>query len=162
MKRILWIAVTVIVATAAAAPFLPLNFLRPSLEQALAKRLGRRIDIDQVSLTLFTGPGFALSGVTIREDPRAGIEPFIYAPTVDARVDWVGLIGGRRGFSSLRLVDPTLNLVKTPSGAWNVDYLIEARLANAPSLHLRGARVNVKIGDTKAAVYFDVTSWFGK
>jgi hypothetical protein len=155
MKRILRIAGIAVVAAACVAPFLPLPFLRPSLEQALAKRLGRPVDIDEVSLTLFTGPGFALSGVTIHEDPRAGIEPFVYAPTVDARVDWIGLIGGHRGFSSLRLADATINLVQTGAGAWNFQYLLEARLTDAPALHLRGARVNLKLGDTKALAYFD-------
>jgi hypothetical protein len=154
VKRTLWI-VAIAVVVACAAPFLPLPFLRPSLEQALAKRLGRRVDIDEVSLSLFTGPGFSLSGVTIHEDPRAGIEPFVYAGTVDARVDLLGLIAGRRGFSSLRLADATLNLVKTGAGAWNFQYLFDSRLVDAPALHLRGARVNFKLGQTKSVLYFD-------
>jgi len=155
MRRTLWIAGAVLVAAALAAPFLSLPFLRPTLQQALANRFGRRVDIDDVSLTLFAGPGFALSGVTIHEDPRAGIEPFIYAPTADARIDLLGLIAGRRGFSSLRLANATLNLVKTDAGPWNFQYLLEKRLTDAPTLHLRGTRVNLKVGQTKAFLYFD-------
>jgi hypothetical protein len=155
MKRILWIAGAVLLAVAVAAPFLPLPFLRPTIEQALANRLGRHVTIDEVSLSLFAGPGFALSGLTIHEDPRAGIEPFIYAPTADARIDLLGLIAGRRGFSSLRLADATLNLVKTGAGPWNFQYLLDRRLTDAPALHLRGTRVNLKVGQTKAFLYFD-------
>ncbi len=155
MKRILWIAGAVLLVAAIAAPFLPLPFLRPTIEQALANRLGRRVTIDEVSLSLLAGPGFALSGVTIHEDPRAGIEPFIYAPTADARIDLLGLIAGRRGFSSLRLANTTLNLVKTDAGPWNFQYLLDRRLTDAPALHLRGTRVNLKVGQTKAFLYFD-------
>jgi hypothetical protein len=143
------------VLVACAAPFLPLSFLRPRVENALSAKLGRRVDIGDVSFTLFTGPGFALSNIIVHEDPRAGIEPFVYAQTADARLDLLALLQGRRGFSSLRLVDATLNLVKTRAGDWNFQYLNAARLEDAPTLHFRNTRVNVKIGDTKSAFYFD-------
>jgi hypothetical protein len=154
LKRFLIIAGIVVIA-GGVAPFLPLPFLRPGIEQALARRLGRRVDIDQVSLSLFGGPGFSLSGVIIHEDPRAGIEPFAYAQSVDARVDLLGLLAGRRGFSSLRFGDATLNLVRTRAGEWNFQYLLNARLSDVPSIHLRGARMNLKFGQTKSVLYFD-------
>ena len=140
---------------AGAASFLPLPFLRPGIEQALARRLGRRVEIGEVSLSVLKGPGFSLSGVTIHEDPRAGIEPIAYAQTVDARIDLLGLLAGRRGFSSLRLGDATLNLVRTRAGEWNFQYLLNARLSDVPAIHLRGARVNLKFGQAKSVLYFD-------
>lgn len=155
MKRGLWIGGIAVVLVACIAPFLPLPFLRPSVEQSLERRLGRRVEIGQVSLSLFAGPGLSLSGVTIQEDPRAGIEPFAYAQTVEARVDLLGLLTGRRGFSSLRFGDATLNLVRTRAGEWNFQYLLAARLSDAPSIHLRGARVNLKFEQTKSVLYFD-------
>jgi hypothetical protein len=154
-RRRWWVVAIGFAVAACAAPFLPLSFLRPRVERALSGKLGRRVEIGNVSLTLFTGPGLALSNVTIHEDPRAGIEPFVYAETADARVDLLALIQGRRGFSSLRLVDATLNLVKTETGVWNFQYLNEARLEDAPAVHLRAARVNLKIGQTKSVLYFD-------
>jgi hypothetical protein len=155
VKRVLIIAGIAVVIAGGVAPFLPLPFLRPGIERALARRLGRRVDIEEVSLSLFGGPGFSLSGVTIHEDPRAGIEPFAYAQTVDARVDLLGLLAGRRGFSSLRLGDATLNLVRTRAGEWNLQYLLDARLSDVPAIHLRGARVNLKFEQTKSVLYFD-------
>ncbi|HEV2198212.1 MAG TPA: AsmA family protein [Bryobacteraceae bacterium] len=154
-KRILLKAAIVVVVAGAALTLLPLNFLRPGIERVLAKRLGRRVEVDSVSLNLLTGPGFSLSGVTIHEDPRAGIEPFAYAQTVEARVDLLGLLAGRRGFSSLRFGDATLNLVQNGAGAWNFQYLLDARPSDPPAVHLRGARVNLKFGDTKSVLYFD-------
>ncbi len=155
LKRVLLGATVVIVVAGAVAPFLPLPFLRPGIEQALAKRLGRRVEIGEVSLSLFGGPGFSVSNVTIHEDPRAGIEPFVYAQSVDARVDLLGLLAGRRGFSSLRFSDATLNLVRTRAGEWNFQYLLNAQWSGVPSIHLRGARVNLKFAQTKSVVYFD-------
>ena len=74
MKRNLLIALLLILALGVALPFAPVGFLKGPMERALARGLGRRVEIDGVSLTLFAGPGFSLSGVTIHEDPRAGID----------------------------------------------------------------------------------------
>lgn len=155
LKRLLIGLALGVVIAGGLAPFLPLPFLRPGIEQALAKRLGRRVEIGEVSLSLFGGPGFSVSGVTIHEDPRAGIEPFVYAPSVDARVDLLGLLAGRRGFSSLRFSDATLNLVRTRAGEWNFQYLLNPRMSGVPSIHLRGTRVNLKYAQTKSVLYFN-------
>ena len=110
----------------------PLGFLKQSIAGTLAKALGRRVEIDDVSLTLFPQPAFALSGVTISEDSRAGIEPFAYADALDAQVNVLGIFGASNKFSRIRLTGATLNLVKTDaagasgdaSGPWNVQYLL--------------------------------------
>jgi len=165
MKRAIIIALIVLVLLALAGPFLPLGFLRPGIAGALARALGRQVEIDGVSLTFFPAPALALSGVTIHEDPRAGIEPFAYAENVDAQVNLRGLLGGRRKFSQLRLTGATLNLVKTDAvasssdsaeGQWNVQYLVgSAGAADAPSIQMRAGRVNIKLGHTKSVLFFD-------
>lgn len=169
-RAIKTVVITVVLVAIAgiAAPYLPLDFLKPQVERALARGLHRRVQVDGVSLTLFSGPGLSLSGLTIHEDPRAGIEPFLYAGTAEARVDFAGLLGGRRGFSSLRLTDATLNLVKSGPGAWNFQMLGDALGAGSaaqnsvaqaaepmPAIHVRGGRVNFKYGQTKSVIYFD-------
>jgi hypothetical protein len=165
MKRAIIIAVVVIVALALAGPFLPLGFLKPGIAGALTQSLGRRVEIDGVSLTLFPSPALALNGVSISEDPRAGIEPFAYAETVDAQVNPLGMLGARRKFSRLRLTGATLNLVKTsarggsngePNGPWNVQFLLDsADPADVPAIQMRAGRVNLKLGQTKSVGYFD-------
>ncbi|MEQ1946070.1 MAG: AsmA family protein [Bryobacteraceae bacterium] len=165
MKRAVLIFVALIVVLALAGPFLPLGFLKPGIAGSLAKALGRRVDIDDVSLTLFPAPAFALSGVTISEDTRAGVEPFVYAEAVDAQVNLLGIFGGRQIFKRIRLTGATLNLVKTDvpggppggaSGPWNVQYLLgSAPLAEVPSIQMRAGRVNVKFGQMKSVLYFD-------
>ena len=164
MKRV-WITGAVVLAVVAAASvYVPLNFLRPGVERALGRGLGRRVDIDNVYLTALPAPGFSLDGVTIHEDPRAGIEPFAYVQTLDARVAPLGLLRGRLNFSSLRFGDATLNLVKTDEGPWNFQFFLDGAVGGAvsssapaelPSIKMRAGRVNFKFGQTKSVLFFD-------
>jgi hypothetical protein len=162
MKRV-WITGAVVLAVVAAASvYVPLNFLRPGVERALGRGLGRRVEIGNVYLAALPAPGFSLDGVTIHEDPRAGIEPFAYVQSLDARVAWLGLLRGRLNFSSLRFGDASLNLVKTDEGPWNFQFFLNdvaagagAAPAELPSIKMRAGRVNFKFGQTKSVLFFD-------
>src|ERR1700722_3039360 len=113
MKRAIFIAVLLVIVAGIAANFLPVDFVRPPIARALERGLGRRVEIGEIHFNLFTGPGFTLDSVTIHEDPRAGIEPFAYVETLEARVRVLSLLFRRLEFSRLRLGDATVNLVKT-------------------------------------------------
>jgi len=169
MRRI-WIAAAGVALVAAASVYVPLNFLRPGVERVLGRGLGRRVEIGNVYLTAFPAPGFSLDGVTIHEDPRAGIEPFAYVQTLEARVAPLGLLRGRLNFSSLRFGDASLNLVKTDEGPWNFQFFLDGAAAGAsaatggagrsgpaelPSIKMRAGRVNFKFGQTKSVLFFD-------
>jgi hypothetical protein len=161
MTRKLITLAAVIVVLGFALPYAPIDFMRAPLERSLARALGRKVDVDSVSLTLFSGPGFSLDGVTIHEDPRAGIEPFAYANTLDARLDPIALLRGRLEFSSLHLNDATFNLVKPDGAPWNFQLLFQhaasvpAAAVHMPALKMRGGRVNFKFGQSKSVVFFD-------
>jgi len=159
MKRLLWIALAVLVVTGIAAPYLDIDIVRPKIQRALERALGRKVEVGQVHINLFTGPGFTLEDVTIHEDPRAGIEPFAHVWTLEARVRLLSLFSRRLEFSSLRLGAETgINLVKTDAGPWNFQFLLGSAEANAgtmPSIKMRRGRVNIKFGDTKSVFYFD-------
>jgi len=180
MKRALIIGLLAIVVIGAALPYAPVEFLKTPIESALARGLGRKVEVDQVSLTLFSGPGVSLDGVTIHEDSRAGIEPFAYANTLDARISLLALLQGRLEFSSLNLNDATFNLVKPTGAPWNFQMLLNQTVAASttaaahsaslpvgpaqpvipttlPSVKMRGGRVNFKFADTKSVLYFDDT-----
>lgn len=164
MKRA-WIAGTAVVAVVGAASvYVPLNFLRPGIERALGRGLGRRVEIANVYLAALPTPGFSLDGVTIHEDPRAGIEPFAYVQTLEARLAPLGLLRGRLNFSSLRFGDASLNLVKTDEGPWNFQFFLDRAAAGfasgsaptgLPSIKMRSGRVNFKFGQTKSVLFFD-------
>lgn len=158
MKRATILTVLAVLVFGAALPYAPVDFVKAPMERALARGLGRKVEADHVSLTLFSGPGFSFDGVTIHEDPRAGIEPFAYANTLDARMDLLALLRGRLEFSSLHLNDATFNLVKPDDEPWNFQMLLNAAAAaRLPSLKMRGGRVNFKFGQSKSVVFFDDT-----
>jgi len=150
-----------VAAIAVAALYLPLDFLRAPVERALERGLGREVEVGQVYLNLFGAPGFTLDDVVIHEDPRAGIEPFAYVPSLDARVRWLSLFHRRLEFAYLNLGEaqgdaPTLNIVKTAAGPWNFQFLLDSARGEArvPAIRMRAGRVNFKFGDTKSVFYF--------
>lgn len=99
------------------APFVEIGGLHGTIQHALEAFLGRKVDLGNVHLTLFSGPGLSLENVVIHEDPRYGLEPFASVPTLAARVRLDKLLFGQLRFSSLRLEDATINLVKSAQGA---------------------------------------------
>lgn len=166
MKRLLWVLVWVVptlMVLAAVVPHLPADVLRPAIERALQRGLGRRVEVGSIHLTLFPGPlpqpGFTLQGVTIDEDPRAGIEPLAYVGSLGASVRVWSLFERRLEFSSLNLSDDTtINLVKTDAGPWNFQFLLKRRSGDfrrIPAIRMRAGRVNFKFGDTKSVFYFN-------
>ena len=158
MKRALIVVLVSLALIGVALPYAPIDFLKGPLERALARGMGRKVEVDRVALALFSGPGFSLDGVTIHEDPRAGIEPFVYATTLDARLDPLALLRGRLEFTSLNFNDATFNLVKPDDAPWNFQLLLNQSPAlRLPALKMRGGRVNFKFGQTKAVVFFDDT-----
>ena len=165
IKKIL-IAVTILAALGLAGLYLPMDFLRPSVQRALERGLGRKVEAQgSVYFNLFGAPGLKIESVVIHEDPRAGIEPFAYVPALYAGVRWMSVLRGHLDFSSIDLAggDPTINLVKTDAGPWNFQLLLDdaARRVSqvpsikVPSIKMRGGRVNFKYGDTKSVFYFD-------
>ncbi len=89
MKRVIIITLLAVLAIGFAAPHIDIEFARPKIARALERGLGRRVDVGKVHFNLFTGPGFTVDDVTIHEDPRAGIEPFAYVVSLEARVPFL-------------------------------------------------------------------------
>jgi hypothetical protein len=142
------------------APLVDATRFSGRLRAALESSLGRKVEFQSVHLTLFSGPGFSLEKVTISEDPRYGLEPFAYVPTLEARVRLDKLLLGQLRLSSIRLVDPFLNLVKRSDGTWNVVELVNrlsaprrAPLNLFPALEVSGGRIDFKFGARKTMLY---------
>ena len=132
MKKIwrwLGIAVLLVVLVGLAAPRVSANRFRPRIEAALEAALNRPVTLGAVHLNLFTGPGFTVDDVLIDDDPAAGIEPFAHVEHMQARIRWSSLFSGQLAFSSLRLDTPSVNVVKMPSGPWNIQPLLDRHTA---------------------------------
>ena len=109
----------------AVAPFINATRFSASIKGALEESLGRQVKFDKVYYRVLPVPGFSLEDVTIAEDPRYGLEPFSYMTGLEARLRIDKLLTGRIRFASLRLIDPSLNIVKREDGTWNVVEFVE-------------------------------------
>jgi hypothetical protein len=159
-RRSLLIALVVVVAFGLAAPFLRADRFRPRIQAALEAALNRPVHLGAVHLNLFTGPGFTVDDVLIDDDPAAGIEPFAHVESMQARIRWTSLFAGKLAFSSLRLDTPSVNVVRTPSGPWNIQPLLDHRPQSSalrrltiPDIQIRSGRIDFKFGDTKSVFY---------
>ena len=154
------IFVSAILVVGCVAPFINAARFSGSIRRALEVSLGRKVEFSEVYFTLFAGPGFSLEKVTISEDPRYGLEPFAYVPTLKARIRLDKLLFGQIRFSSLRLLDPSLNLVKRADGTWNVVALVtrltapsRSPLSFFPAFEVSDGRLDFKFGNRKTTLY---------
>lgn len=142
------------------APFVDASGFRRPIQRAIEDALGRKIEFSKVHLTLFSGPGFSLEDVSIAEDPRYGLEPFAWVPTLHARLRIDKLLRGQFRLSSLRLDDPSLNLVRRSDGTWNVVELLHRLSAPRslplnlfPAFEVSDGRIDFKLGTRKTTLY---------
>ena len=160
LRRGLLAGLALVLASGLAAPFLNAGRFAGRIRSALEQGLGRRVEIGEVRFNLFTGPGFTLANVVIHEDPAIGIEPLAYVAAMDARVGLWSLVTGRLEFSTLRLIEPSVNLAKPEAGSWNLQPLLARAAASArslgaktPAIQVRNGRFNFKFGDIKSVFY---------
>jgi AsmA family len=162
--RVAFALMGLLVVVGLVAPFIDATRYSDLIRRELESSLGRRVDFDNAAFSLFAGPGFSLENVTIYEDPRYGLEPFAYVGTLEARVRLDKLLLGKIQFASLRLVDPSLNLVKRNDGTWNVVELIDRLsvprrmpLSLFPAVEVSDARIDFKFGTRKTTFYMTQT-----
>ncbi|MBM3774732.1 MAG: hypothetical protein FJW37_06155 [Acidobacteria bacterium] len=139
---------------AAAAPLISAESFRQRMIAALERGLGRRVAIEgEVRFITWGGPGFSATKVVVHEDPAAGLEPFAYAGSLEARLRLSSLWRGRLEFSSLRLEEASLNLAQGPGG-WNFVPLVSRDFVSRfPRLALRSSRLNFRFEDQKSRFY---------
>lgn len=163
LKRILGIAIVLVLALGIAAPFIKGDRYREQIQQALERGLKRKVDIGKVTFNLFTGPGFTVSDVVIYDDPTFGLEPLAHMLALDARVSLMSLFTGQLEFGAIRFVSPSVNLVKQESGTWNLVRLMQDAKTSTgavPQVQVSDGRIFLKTGLTKSAFYIaeaDVT-----
>ncbi|MBV8866729.1 MAG: AsmA family protein [Acidobacteriaceae bacterium] len=160
LVRVLLIALLALSLCGLVAPWVEASRFSGRIKGALESSLGRKVEFEKAYFTVFSGPGFLLENVTISEDPHYGLEPFAYVPILQARLRLDKLLVGQIRFSSLRLVDPSLNLVKLGDGTWNVLALVQRLsaprrmpLSFFPSFAVSDGRVNFKLGTHKSTLY---------
>src|SRR6516164_3152466 len=161
------------VSQAAVALLLKTGRMRGYLVAHLETSFGRPVQVGQFSMRILPIPELNAEGVTIGEDPAFGHEYFLRAERMTARFRWLGLLEGHFEFGTMSLTRPSLILVRTAEGRWNLErWLPPAKPSGAfaaavagPQLpsesthHLQkiefdDGRINFKQGDEKKAFAF--------
>jgi hypothetical protein len=122
------------------------------------------VDVTAVKLRLLPSPGFDLENFVVHDDPAFGAEPMLRASEVTASLRFTSLLRGRIEIARLNLTEPSLNLVRNPTGHWNLENLIERaskipvaptskskteRRPGFPYIEADRGRINFKFGPEK-------------
>lgn len=147
--------------------------MRAYLTTRLERTFGRHVEVGQFSVQILPTPELDVAGVTIGEDPSFGREYFLRAEHLDASLRWMGLLRGHFEFGTISLTRPSLILVRSANGRWNLeDWLPPAGASGANNSgqygpnqpaetanHLQkidfdDGRINFKLGDEKRPFAF--------
>src|SRR5437588_11577839 len=157
-KRLVWWSglpiLCVIVVSWSFSLALEGGWLRRSLSARLAATFGRPVEVGHFGFTIFGGPRFEADSVTVVEDARFGQEYFLRADRLTASLRWAALLHGRMEFDRLSLSRPSLNLVRSADGTWNIETWLPApnnqtsvQLPRSPAeIPARASRVDIAAG----------------
>jgi AsmA protein len=95
------------------------NHFKPTIETQITDALGRKVEMGNISLSIFSG-GVSVDNVVISDDPSFSPSPFLQAKEVKVGVALMPLIFSKRlEVSSFTVTDPQVSLLRSSSGTWN-------------------------------------------
>jgi AsmA protein len=118
--RVILVIVVVLVVLVLVAPFLiPVNQFRPTIEEKASAALGRKVDVGNLSLSLFTG-SLAADNLAIADDPKFSSSPFLTAKSIKVGVELIPLILHKDlNITKIVIDSPQVTLLRNPGGQWN-------------------------------------------
>jgi AsmA protein len=118
--RVLLVIIVVLVVLVLVAPFLiPVNQFRPTIEEKASAALGRKAEVGNLSLSLFTG-SLAADNLSIADDPKFSKSPFLTAKSIKVGVELVPLILHKDlNITTIVIDSPEVTLLRNPGGVWN-------------------------------------------
>ena len=122
--KIIAIVVAVLIVIVLVLPFLiPVNQFRPTIEEKASAALGRKVDVGNLSLSLFTG-SVGADNLAIADDPKFSSSPFLTAKSVHVGVELMPLIFSKTLNVTDIIIDaPQVTLLRNPAGQWNYSSL---------------------------------------
>ncbi len=116
---VLAVVVLLVVAALIVPHLVNINQYHNQIQSQLEKRLGRKVALGTMSLSLFP-PSFVVDNATISEEPRfATSRPFAEAEKLAVSVKFWPLLHKDVEVKSLELTRPHIELVRDAQGAWN-------------------------------------------
>jgi hypothetical protein len=169
LRRLLYLAfaILVVMLLILLPPYISVNRYQRRIATSIGDSLGRPVHLDKVSLNLLPLPGFILENFVVEEDPAFGSEPVIRANSVRATLRLSSLWSRRVEFSTISFTEPSVNLVHTAAGKWNLESILlhAAHISAAPTVQRKagpaprfpyieatGARLNLKLDREKSPI----------
>jgi hypothetical protein len=170
-KRILALLILLWIAAEGMSLALQYTRLRSLLTARFEAAMGRPVAVGSYHFSFWNGPVIQARSVTVSEDPRFGAEYFLRTDSMAVRLSWRSLLHGRIEFGTISLTHPSLNLVRSSTGDWNLAEWLPRPSALprprgfagpiAPStptrfqrIEIDGGRINFKIADEKLPFAF--------
>jgi AsmA protein len=156
--------ILILLLLALTPPLLNVSRYQRRIVTSMSQSLGRPVHLDNVTLHLLPVPGFTLKNFVVSEDPAFGNEPTIRANEVTATLRLSSLWQQRVEFSSVKFENPSVNLVRSADGRWNLEGVLlhASHVDTAPTAQQRagaaprfpyieatGGRINLKLGQEK-------------
>lgn len=143
----------------------------------ISRSIGRPVHMSSVSLRLFPMPAVEMPNFVVEEEPGFGAEPVLRSDSVIAYLRLSSLWRGRLEIARIHFDDASVNLVRSPNGAWNfASILVQAAHSSTaptgqrrpgpaprfPYIEATNARINFKEGNEKKPFSFlnaDLSVW---
>ncbi len=123
IKKAAWIGLGVLgclLALILVAPhFVDLGLFKRTYLPLLEEALNRRIDVDEVHLSLVPTPAISLSKLTVSDSAAFADNTFFSARQIRLKLRFLPLLRGRFEITELVLDKPIFNLLKQPDGSFN-------------------------------------------
>src|SRR6202171_5265759 len=118
--RIILASIWIFILVLLIVPFLiPVNQFRPTIEEKASAALGRKVDVDNLSLSLFSG-SIAADNLSIADDPKFSQSPFLTAKSVRVSVELIPLILSKQmNITGITIDSPEVTLIRDLHGEWN-------------------------------------------
>ncbi|MHB8484673.1 MAG: AsmA family protein [Candidatus Acidiferrales bacterium] len=103
--------------------FIDADRFRPDIESALSDKLGRKVQIGHLSVSLFSG-SLEADQISIADDPAYNRGAFLTAKSLAVGIDVIPLIFSRDlRVHALEFKEPQIQLLRTAAGVWNFSTL---------------------------------------
>ena len=101
-------------------PFLvDLNQYRDQYIPVVEEALNRKVNVENVRLTIIPHLGVQLDGVKIHDDPEFGSHPFLTVPTVQVAVKWAPLLSKKVHVERVQVEKPSIQIIRSQEGILN-------------------------------------------
>ena len=152
-RRIIFAVIGIVVVLLAIAPLLfRANHFRSSIEGRASAALGRKVDLGNLKLSLWSGLLTAES-LAIADDPEFSNSPFLRAKSVSVDIKVLRLLLTRSfEVTGVTISSPEVTLIRNSAGRWNYSSLASSLMASGrvPFNKLEWKNGRVIVGSTNS------------